>query len=337
MKIESKTKLELFTEKFSILIDFKKYLEEEGKSENTISSYLQSLKSFFEYCQYEEDSDFEKLDRMFITEFKGYLSRAPKLCKPKTINAKLSAISEFNRFLVSKGINEKMEITKKDFIKIQEDYLSPGTLTYEEVEYIRRSILLKKDKRLKKVEKSKGTQFILKKKRDYLIVTMLAFTGLRVSELIDLYLDDFLKFERGSTEGVFDEGAKFFMVRDGKGNKSRIVPMFPEIIEPLKSYIEAREEDNKIKEKEGKKVIDCPYLLTGRQNKKLDRSTINSVLKEYNINPHAFRHFIATYLLNEKGFDMKEVQGILGHASLNTLSIYTHTSIDTMLSKYNSN
>ena len=337
MKIESKTRLELFTEKFSILIDFKKYLEKEGKSKNTISSYLQSLKSFFEYCQYEEDSDFEKLDRMFITEFKGYLARAPRLCKPKTINAKLSAISEFNRFLVIKGINEKMEITKKDFVKIQQDYLSPSTLTYEEVENIRRSILLKKDKRLKKVEKSKGTQFILKKKRDYLIVTMLAFTGLRVSELIDLYLDDFLKFERGSTEGTFNEEAKLFTVRDGKGNKSRVIPMFPEIIEPLKSYIEAREEDNRIKEKEGKKIIDCPYLLTGRQNKKLDRSTINNILKEYNINPHAFRHFIATYLLNEKGFDMKEVQGILGHASLNTLSIYTHTSIDTMLSKYNSN
>lgn len=337
MKTKSKTKLELFTEKFSILIDFKKYLEEEGKSENTISSYLQSLKSFFEYCQYDNDEDFERLDRMFITEFKGCLARAPRLCKPKTINAKLSAISEFNRFLVIKGINEKMEITKKDFVKIQQDYLSPSTLTYEEVENIRRSILLKKDKRLKKVEKSKGTQFILKKKRDYLIVTMLAFTGLRVSELIDLYLDDFLKFERGSTEGTFNEEAKLFTVRDGKGNKSRVIPMFPEIIEPLKSYIEAREEDNRIKEKEGKKIIDCPYLLTGRQNKKLDRSTINNILKEYNINPHAFRHFIATYLLNEKGFDMKEVQGILGHASLNTLSIYTHTSIDTMLSKYNSN
>ena len=322
MKIQSKTKLELFTEKFSILIDFKKYLEEEGKSENTISSYLQSLKSFFEYCQYDNDEDFERLDRMFITEFKGYLSRPPKSYRPKTINAKLSALSEFNRFLISRNINEKMEVTKKDFIKIQEDYLSPLTLTQDNVEEIRRKILTKKDVRLKKVEKSKGTQFITKKKRDYLIVTMLAYAGLRVSELTNLLLKDFLNFE-----GTFNEGVRKFTVRNGKGGKSREVPIFPELIEPLESYIEARGTDTE----------KCPYLFTSRQNKKLDRSTINSILKEYNINPHAFRHFLATYLLEEKNFTMKEVQGILGHSSLDTLNIYTHTSMDKILSKYNSN
>lgn len=322
MKIQSKTKLELFTEKFSILIDFKKYLEEEGKSENTISSYLQSLKSFFEYCQYDNDEDFERLDRMFITEFKGYLSRPPKSYRPKTINAKLSALSEFNRFLITKGINEKMEITKKDFIKIQEDYLSPLTLTQDDVEKIRRKILTKKDVRLKKVEKSKGTQFITKKKRDYLIVTMLAYTGLRVSELTNLLLEDFLNYG-----GTFDRRVRQFTVRYGKGGKTREVPIFPELIEPLESYIEARGTDTK----------ECPYLFTSRQNKKLDRSTINNILKEYNINPHAFRHFLATYLLEEKNFTMKEVQGILGHSSLDTLNIYTHTSMDKILSKYNSN
>ena len=146
-------------------------------------------------------------------------------------------------------------------------------------------------------------------KRDRCILEMLYATGMRVSELCNLKIND-LDMQRGLAL-VF-----------GKGSKERLVPLHNLMLQLLEDYI---------KSWRPRFMPAGPFLFINRSGKGLTRQYIWKLVKKYaqqagissNLSPHSFRHSFATHLL-EGGADLRSVQILLGHASIATTEIYTH-------------
>jgi integrase/recombinase XerD len=133
--------------------------------------------------------------------------------------------------------------------------------------------------------------------RDKLIIKFLFYTGVRVSELIKIKKNDI----------IFEEG---FVKVYGKGGKERIVPVPKELLNELKDYI------NKIN-------TENIFPLSSRQVERIIKNTAKKAGISKKVTPHVLRHSLATTLLS-KGVDIRFIQEILGHSSLNITQIYTH-------------
>jgi integrase/recombinase XerD len=148
--------------------------------------------------------------------------------------------------------------------------------------------------------------------RNKAIIETLYSCGLRVSELVSL------KFE----DCFFDEG---FIRVIGKGNKERLVPVSPSVIEEVTFYVKNDRENAPIKK--GNEA----YIFLNRRGAQLTRVMIFTIIKRLadaagirkNISPHTFRHSFATHLI-EGGANLRAVQDMLGHESITTTEIYTH-------------
>lgn len=148
--------------------------------------------------------------------------------------------------------------------------------------------------------------------RNKAIIETLYSCGLRVSELVSL------KFE----DCFFDEG---FIRVIGKGNKERLVPVSPSVIEEVTLYVKNDRENVPIKK--GNEAI----IFLNRRGAQLTRVMIFTIIKRLadlagikkNISPHTFRHSFATHLI-EGGANLRAVQDMLGHESITTTEIYTH-------------
>ena len=150
--------------------------------------------------------------------------------------------------------------------------------------------------------------------RNALIVLLFYSCGLRLSELVAVDREDF--------QGNYDS----LKVR-GKGDKERIVPILPLVREKIIAYLEAIKRQN---------ICISPEkaLFLTKEGKRISRSTVYRVVKaqlqaggvQGKSSPHVLRHTFATELLNN-GADMREIQELLGHASLQATQVYTHNSI----------
>jgi integrase/recombinase XerC len=151
-------------------------------------------------------------------------------------------------------------------------------------------------------------------RRDQLMIELLYSTGMRRKELIGLRLAD------------WDRSKRILRIQ-GKGNKERFLPVLPEIQEMLKAYLE----DMPL---EADRSPQAPLLRTDK-GKPLYPTfvyrTINKYLQEVSTkvkkSPHILRHTFATHLLN-RGADLNSVKELLGHASLASTQVYTHSSIE---------
>jgi integrase/recombinase XerD len=133
--------------------------------------------------------------------------------------------------------------------------------------------------------------------RDKLIIKFLFYTGVRVSELVKIKKNDI----------IFEEG---FVKVYGKGGKERIVPIPKELLNELKDYI------NKIN-------TENIFPLSSRQVERIIKNIAKKAGISKKVTPHVLRHSLATTLLS-KGVDIRYIQEILGHSSLNITQIYTH-------------
>lgn len=139
-----------------------------------------------------------------------------------------------------------------------------------------------------------------------LIVSMLYSSGLRVSELVNLKKDD-LNF----TE-------KTGWVRKGKGNKDRVFTISEALANEVKEYLSERDHHYVFSKEKPLTTRNIQKIISGLRN----RAGINK-----KVTPHTLRHSYATHLL-ENGTDIRTIQALLGHSSLNTTQVYTHISSD---------
>ena len=151
--------------------------------------------------------------------------------------------------------------------------------------------------------------------RDRAILEVFYSSGLRISELVGLNLDD-IDFISG-----------ILKIR-GKGKKERIVPIGETALTTIKKYLDKR-----------KKQIDAVFL--NNNSRRITTRGVRNIVVKYlhaagikpGVSAHTFRHSFATHLLN-RGADLRTVQELLGHANLSTTQIYTHLTTDKIKSVY---
>ena len=275
-----------------MLENFRRYLEEQDKSQNTIKSYVRHINGFFSWYSSSFAGEFKHLYRMNVRDFISYLKNV-KRDNAKTINAKISALIKFNEYLCDTDIQDDIVVNKKDTVKVQQEVASPANINKTDVEAFRQRILINETI------------------RDYAIITIMSYAGLRISEVIELRLDD------------INLQAREILIRDGKGNKQRLVYINDKIVDAIKEYLKER---NSLSN----------YLFVSRQSDRLNRTRINQIFNKHSdtITPHSLRHFYCSNAL-EAGYSVAEVANQAGHKSIQTTMIYTNPSRDQMKKKSN--
>ncbi|UJF35763.1 tyrosine-type recombinase/integrase [Paenibacillus hexagrammi] len=262
------------------------YLKANGKSQNTIKGYVLDINQYFKWFEESFGQECAVLYRQNVLDYVSYLKNI-KLNNAKTINHKLSSLRSYNDFLISSGIQNDAVIQKTDMIKVQTEYASPTQVTELEVKQF-----------IQKVLESKN-------KRNYAIVTLLAYTGMRISEALSIWLSDF-NLQTGEC-----------IIRNGKGEKQRTVLMNTKIINALRDYLKDR---NRYSVAENSK-----FLFVSKKNDNLNRTVVNRIFQQYSpkITPHQLRHFFCTNAI-EKGLSIHEVANQAGHSNINTTLLYTN-------------
>ena len=281
--------------------EFTNYLQKERRyPETTINSYARDIEQYYEFLKENkiEDKDISN------DEIRSYLKHMDELKYSKsTISRNLSALRHYYNYLMI-SYNYKNNPFKQ-IRNPKKDKKIPNFLQYDELENIINSIPL--DNALDV--------------RNRLIIELLYATGLRVSELTSLEVNQ-----------INYSGREIKVV--GKGNKERIVYFGEYCEEILKLYL--RNYRNELLN--GKRN---DYLLLNKDGNPLSSRgvelIINKIIKElalkHNVSPHTLRHTFATDLLNN-GADLKSVQELLGHSSLSTTQIYTHITNERLRSVY---
>ena len=260
---------------------------EKGLSKNTVSSYKNDISSFLSWLN-KKQINYQQVSGKNINEFISSLFNSG--LKSSSINRKISSIKHFYLFLSKKKIIKYSPADEIETPK-QEKYL-PISMSEDEVE---------------RLLSSPNSNRIIER-RDKAMIEILYATGMRISELVNLKLTD-VDFNR-SVLKVF-----------GKGSKERLVPYGEKAAEALDIYLRDR------------KRSDSKNVFLSNRGSQITRGAFWQRIKIYikrenlksSISPHTLRHAFATHLLNN-GADLRVVQLLLGHASLNTTQIYTEVA-----------
>ena len=286
-----------------MLIDaFLKYLRfERNYSEKTIVSYRIDLKEF-EDCLKEVDAekDLVTVDADLVRSWVVGLMESGR--SVATVNRKLSSLRSFYRFLLRKGIVGLDPMRKVVGPKKQKTL--PSFLRVQDM-----------DRLLDENSFSEGFEGV----RDRLVLEMFYATGMRLSELI------------GLSDADVDFSAKLLKVT-GKRNKQRLIPFGDELLSDLLEYVKIRNEalpdrdDALFVRKDGRKMY--PELVY-----RLVRRNLSKVATLKKKSPHVLRHTFATAMLNGNA-ELQAVKELLGHESLATTEIYTHTTFEELKKVY---
>ena len=274
----------------------KKYMNfiklEKRMALNSVEAYERDLTDFLEYLD-SRGLCLTQADSVNVSEYVIHLSR-DKNFSDRSLARAISSIRGFFKFLLEDDyiIPEMLEILEP--VKLKKAL--PVFLTYEELQRL-----------FSVVDTSTASGF-----RDRTILELFYSSGLRVSELIDLKLGNIFR-------------KKQLLLVFGKGSKERVVPYSDDAAVYLHEYID------RMRHQLMKKGDFNEYVFLNNRGGKLTRQGIWKKLKEFavlagitkDISPHKLRHTFATHLL-EGGADLRSVQMLLGHSSINTTEIYTH-------------
>ena len=264
------------------------FLENDKKvSSNTLQSYKRDLKQFEKYIQ-EKGEDYSKITDEGIKTYIKYMQEIGK--KPSTISRGLASIRSFYQYEVKEQKIEKDPTEGIQSPKIEKRV--PSVLTSNEV-----ALLLEQPKNVD----LKGT-------RDKAMLEFAYATGMRVTEIISLNIED-VDLERG-----------YATCRNGK--KERTVPLGNISLKALKDYVQ-NARDVMIKDKNEK------ALFVNVNGQRLTRQGFWKIIKYYkeqahiekDITPHVLRHSFATHLL-QNGADLKSIQTMLGHSDILSTQVY---------------
>ncbi|WP_448590156.1 tyrosine-type recombinase/integrase [Thermodesulfobium sp.] len=284
----------------SQILDFLNYLQfNKLSSQNTIRAYESDLFSWLDFLENKKgelkESEIPKITNEWIMQGLNY-----KFLKKTSVSRKISAVKSFLNYLYKFNLIEnKLSLTlknpKKD--KLLPKYLNPSDVA--------------------DVVKKSSSFDSFSKIRNSLIILLLFNTGMRISELKDIKIED-INFDRNEIRTI------------GKGDKERIVFFTDYTKDLLKKYISKRK---KIK-------TNSRYLFLSRLGKGISERMIRYIVSNTwkmqtgkGITPHQLRHSLATFLLNE-GVELKYIQEILGHENINTTNIYAKLSEKTIKTEY---
>ena len=267
------------------MVEIKAFLDylkfEKGNSDNTIKSYNIDLKNFFNYLE----KNIKEVNTEDIYEYIEYLKGKYVY---NTVIRKVSCIKSLFKFCYMEKLIDKDPSNK--IKNLNKEKRLPEILTLEEIKKIINSF-----------------DHTPENRRNQMICKMLIATGARISEILNL--------EIKNVENTDFEFVKVF----GKGSKYRYIPIYPELENELKEYINVYR--SQLKSSVGSFLL-FPGIRRENFWKVLNKHALNVGI-EKKIHPHLFRHSTATLLL-ENGDDIRMVQEILGHASIKTTEIYTH-------------
>ncbi|MBF0504572.1 MAG: tyrosine recombinase XerC [Candidatus Omnitrophica bacterium] len=269
------------------------YLEvEKNYSKHTALNYRIDLEEFMVFLEKTSFEDVRYSDlRRFLAQLKG------RNLKPRTLARKLSSLRSFFKFLQREKIIQanpaKLLVTPKL------DKPLPHFMSEEEAVIIIEAPNNKKSASL----------------RDRAILETLYSTGIRVSELVGLNVED------------VDFISNIIKVM-GKGKKERMVPIGDKALNALKEYLDQCQRDNK-------------FVFVNKNGTRLTDRSVRNIINKYilqqavsqHVSPHMFRHSFATHLLNH-GADLRSVQELLGHVNLSTTQIYTHLTTEKLKKVY---
>lgn len=273
-----------------IVFDYRNYLRmERNFSENSISAYLHDIKMLMEFT----DKPYLEIGLNDIIGFMTFLRQ--QSYSVESILRLLSGISSFFDFLLQEkivAVNPINAIQKpKKWSRI------PKFLDFKEIE-----LLL--------VAPDLNSPYGM---RDKVILEVLYSTGVRVSELVNITINN-IDLKRGVVKVI------------GKGRKDRFVPLYTGLNDIIEDYLKIRR-FYFVKEK------DNGYLFLNKNSGKLSRVSCWNIIKKYcavagikkNVSPHSLRHSFATHLLTN-GADLRTIQIFLGHADISTTEVYTHVN-----------
>ncbi len=265
---------------------FRDYLEGEKKSKNTVEQYTRYAGQFLRFVK----KKVEDITPGDVRRYKIYISTRKRYSK-NSIYLALKAVTSYLKFRGREDLAKEIKAPKRP-------KQMPKYLTEDEVRRL--------------LDAAKGNP------RDYAILSLLAYSGLRVSELCNLRVED------------VDLSERVVYVHSGKGDKDRIVVISEKAAEAIEAYLLQRDDE-------------MEYLFSSRKSEKISRVQVFRIVREYaeraeikkKVTPHVLRHTLATTML-KRGVDIRFIQQFLGHSSVATTQIYTHVDDETLRRVYDS-
>ncbi|MCM8795403.1 MAG: tyrosine recombinase XerC [Candidatus Omnitrophica bacterium] len=279
--------MERFLEKFI------RYLQiEKNYSSYTILNYQLDLKDFEKFLG---DTALEKVDYLVLRKYLARLKE--RNLSNRTLNRHLSSLRSFFKFLVREGYLKNNPISS--ILSPKQERHLPVFLTEEEVVRLIESVIPNDERGL----------------RDRAILETFYSTGMRISELASLNIDD-IDFIGGIVKVL------------GKGKKERLAPIGEKAISSIRSYLDKRKKSS-------------AAIFLNKSGRRITTRGIRNIIYKYirlagikqGISAHTLRHSFATHLLN-RGADLRSVQELLGHAHLSTTQIYTHLTTERLKDIY---
>lgn len=284
---------------------------ERGMAKNTIMAYRRDLATYSSFLEGQSINQAQQVTEELVKNFAHFLSVTKGLI-PTSIARVLAAVRGFHKFLLQENL-----VIDDAAVKIKPPKLPkrlPKAISVAEIE-----LLLKASG--PDPDDPSPVAGDLIRIRDRAILELLYATGARVSELVNMDVDDLID----------PEIVRLF----GKGSKERLVPVGRFAQAALASY-QVRVRPDLARLSKG-----TPALFLNQRGTRLSRQSVWQIISdaakkaklEREVSPHTFRHSFATHLL-EGGADVRVVQELLGHASVSTTQIYTLVTVDALREIY---
>lgn len=280
----------------------KNYLEychsQKCLDEKTLKAYRIDLRQFSE-----QNSEIN-ISKITSASLEQYIAQLHEQYKPKTVKRKIASVKAFFHYLEYREIIEKNPFNKI-LIHFREPVILPKTIPLHTVETFL-SAIYKHQKDAKTIYQKKNAL------RDVAVAELLFATGMRISELCSLKVDDV---------NLYDGTILIY----GKGDKERRIQIGTESV----IHVLAKYEDTFHRERQS-----CNNFFVNQSGTALSDQSVRRMINKYtslasidqHITPHMFRHTFATSLL-EADVDIRYIQEMLGHSSINITEIYTHVTV----------
>jgi len=273
-----------------VIQQFEQSLIENGIAPKTIESYVGDVRSFCVFLTGMGVSDLGDFKRFYVVSYKNHL--VDQKYAIATINKKINSLQAYNLFLIERGLTTEMAVTlRKDRIKVAAG--SEGEVEVFSEQEVNQLLFFAQDE-------SKVSL------RNRLILWLLLYTGVRVSELCGIEMRD------------IDYLTSTLRVT-GKGGKYREIPLRSDLVDLIKDYVRT--------ERQQSRFANSPHLMLSQRAEKLHKDAVNTILEQwekqlgFKMYPHKFRHTFCSRLL-KKGVPLTTVSKLAGHAHIQTTAHY---------------